>query len=124
MFCPKCGKVLSDTARFCGNCGYKLKVSGNRKQTGVETNKSIIAALGCCICFIILVYFAVFHIPKSDWCYSDISGGEATIKEYNGKENAIVIPETVKVGWFSYDVTEIGGSAFEGCSNLTSIGNR
>lgn len=33
MFCPKCGKELSDTSKFCGNCGYKLEkkaAKGNR----------------------------------------------------------------------------------------------
>ncbi|MDE6566291.1 MAG: zinc-ribbon domain-containing protein, partial [Lachnospiraceae bacterium] len=24
LYCPECGKEVSDTAKFCPNCGYKL----------------------------------------------------------------------------------------------------
>ena len=25
MYCPKCGKNISDAARFCPGCGYQVK---------------------------------------------------------------------------------------------------
>ena len=66
MFCPKCGKELPDTARFCGNCGNKLKKRGNAKRISIKSKKLIIAVLGCCICLLILVCIDSFHILH-DW---------------------------------------------------------
>lgn len=124
MFCPKCGKNMPDTAKFCGNCGYKFEKSGSRKQVNAKTKKfvkKIIIAVLCCVCLPILVCFIFYHIPTSDWCYCFDNSGKAVITGYNGKESEIVVPETVKRGWISYDVTKIGWKAFYGCSNLTSI---
>ena len=45
-----------------------------------------------------------------------ISADDGT--EYEGE---VVIPETVEYNEVTYDVTSIGGSAFSGCSRLTSI---
>ena len=35
MYCPKCGKNISDTARFCSGCGYQIKKD-------IEENNEII----------------------------------------------------------------------------------
>ena len=32
MFCPKCGKELADSARFCAYCGSKLKEGAEEEQ--------------------------------------------------------------------------------------------
>ena len=37
MFCPRCGKELSQQARFCPNCGYNL----NEKKEITEKTKEI-----------------------------------------------------------------------------------
>ncbi len=121
MFCPRCGKELSDTTRFCGSCGYKLEESGKKKGNGAKTKKPIVTVLQCfgwCVFFVILGYFSLFHIPKSDWSY-EIYGEKARITGYNGKEKDVVIPEKVKRGWLSYDVTSI--QFISGFNNVTSI---
>lgn len=77
MFCPKCGKELPDTEKFCCNCGLQLKKSENRKRDSAEIKKPIaklakqfvitaLVFLGGFICFSILIYFNVFHILH-DW---------------------------------------------------------
>ena len=43
MFCPKCGKELSETARFCSNCGISVRVakpSDNRLPPDEETTRA------------------------------------------------------------------------------------
>ncbi len=33
MYCPKCGKKLPDTVKFCPNCGYRIKKFENEEKT-------------------------------------------------------------------------------------------
>ena len=37
MFCPNCGKEISDDATFCGFCGAKIENSGVNQQQSAET---------------------------------------------------------------------------------------
>lgn len=43
--CPECGKEVSDTARTCPNCGYKIKknISNEKRDRFLLRNKKIIA---------------------------------------------------------------------------------
>ena len=51
-----------------------------------------------------------------------IINGEAIVIGYVGNDAQVVIPLTIKVGWFTYySVTSIGDSAFQDCGSLTSI---
>ena len=51
-----------------------------------------------------------------------IINGEAIVTGYVGNDAQVVIPSTIKVGWFTYySVTSIGNYAFSECSSLTSI---
>ena len=53
----------------------------------------------------------------SDFEYSVDINKRVTITGYNGTRSNLIIPGEIK----GYRVTSIGGSAFEGCSSLTSI---
>ena len=53
MYCPKCGKELRDTARFCVSCGYQVPARGNVKQKqrqpsfdNVQTTGPSLAGMG------------------------------------------------------------------------------
>ena len=48
MYCPKCGKYLADTARFCVACGYQIseKESMQQKQQPFLENASTTASGG------------------------------------------------------------------------------
>lgn len=123
MFCPKCGNDMPDTAKFCSKCGYEFEKMVTEKKKGLspKARKVVIAVIGCCICLPVLIYFAFFPYPKSDWdydCYFANGKFCASIDSYVGDENAseIVIPVTVKRGWISYDVKQVGTRAFAGCS--------
>lgn len=54
--CPECGKELSDTVKFCPNCGYKLK-GINRKfsQISKSTKKRFFVAAVCFVGVIVLI---------------------------------------------------------------------
>ena len=121
MFCSQCGKKLPDTAMFCVNCGHKFDKTGGRKCINVKKKKFIkkFVIVGCCTCLPILIYFSLFH-KTPDWNYR-IDDGKATIMRYNGKESVIIIPETIKIGLISYDVTRIDWIEFNEYSNMTSI---
>ena len=54
---------------------------------------------------------------RDDYSYELKEDGSYTITGYNGSENEVVIPNKIN----GKKVTSIGDSAFEGCSNLTSI---
>ena len=45
MFCPRCGKELSQQARFCPNCGYNLnekkEITEKTKEIDLETIKEV-----------------------------------------------------------------------------------
>lgn len=116
MFCPKCGKKLSDTARFCG-CGHKFEKSG--RQDWISAIKVV---LGWCACWLILAILTprAGVAPPSDWHYQ-IHDGRAEITGYDGKESEVIIPGEVEERGISCDVIEIGDWAFCDCSSLTSI---
>lgn len=40
MFCPKCGKVLPDSASFCGSCGADLQTRTSGQKPGQGSQKS------------------------------------------------------------------------------------
>lgn len=42
MYCPKCGKNLNDSARFCSECGYQIKVDEQQNEKTKEINIEII----------------------------------------------------------------------------------
>ncbi len=42
--CPECGRQVSDTAKFCPTCGYKLAKQKKQKNPISKKTKSIIIA--------------------------------------------------------------------------------
>ncbi len=63
----------------------------------------------------------VFATTDSDNKYEfDISGTNATIKEYIGTDTVISIPDTLSDGTTTYNVTAIGANAFDS-KNLTDV---
>ncbi len=47
MFCPKCGKKISEAVKFCSNCGYNLQIRNKaineEESTPIEENSAIAA---------------------------------------------------------------------------------
>ncbi|HKW30190.1 MAG TPA: leucine-rich repeat protein [Verrucomicrobiae bacterium] len=57
-------------------------------------------------------------LPTAEWNYIfTIDNGMITITQYIGSGGAVIIPGTIN----SLPVTSIGGSAFSGCTNITSV---
>ena len=51
----------------------------------------------------------------------NFSGDEAEVTMDGDYSNDVVIPESVTYNGITYRVTSIGGQAFAGCGNLTSV---
>ena len=76
-----------------------------------------------------IIQMTVNAIPaKADFTYegivySTLTDSTCAVAVYNGISDAVIIPEKVMGGYENkeYRVTEIGQSAFLGCSSLTSI---
>jgi general secretion pathway protein G len=64
MFCPKCGKEVSEGAQFCQHCGTNLQVS----EPGVKPKRSpaviVLIIVGVIFGFIILSIIAAIAIPS------------------------------------------------------------
>ena len=56
-------------------------------------------------------------LTEGDYTYTVDDAGNATITKYNGEGGAVTIPSTLG----GKPVTAIGGGAFYGCSELTSV---
>ncbi len=56
--CPECGKEISDTAKVCINCGYKLQ----RKKSNIIFPKRKIIAVSCIVLSILIcICFGIFY---------------------------------------------------------------
>jgi uncharacterized membrane protein YvbJ len=66
MYCKECGKVLSETEKFCPNCGAKIESDKENNQTNLSKNNNggnagiipIIVAICAVIVFLILGFEA------------------------------------------------------------------
>ena len=76
-------------------------------------------------CLLLSSLSALAYNAKIDGIYYNFSGRKATVTyrttSYNSYSGDIVIPKTVTYKETTYSVTSIGGSAFYGCSGLTSV---
>ena len=62
------------------------------------------------------------HSLEVDGIYYNVSGNEATVTSCANKYTGdVAIPKTVTYKGTTYTVTSIGGGAFEGCGELTSV---
>ena len=62
------------------------------------------------------------HVPIGDLYYNlSTSGNTAEVTYGNYKFSSVTIPSSVIYNGISYTVTSIGGSAFRGCTGLTSV---
>ena len=121
--CPACERK-GNTGKYCGGCGHPAPWLDSNTAVSEDINFSNNAAAAS---------------PESDFEYK-IEDGHAVIKEYIGKDEHVVIPETlggcpVKViGNMAFNengriksvvipnsVTEIGRQAFHYCSKLTGV---
>ncbi|MBR4643787.1 MAG: leucine-rich repeat protein [Bacteroidaceae bacterium] len=73
-----------------------------------------------------LISFNAFaSLTYIDGIYYDLSGSNAVVtykdQNYNSYSGSVDIPEYVTLNGKTYSVTSIGGYAFYGCSNLTSV---
>lgn len=87
--CPECGKEISDAAKSCPNCGYKI-----RNKININNKKILIIPVGViililCVAFIISSSPAskAIKIVKSDY------GKSINITEiyYNKNENGCIV---------------------------------
>ena len=84
------------------------------------------------LCLISLSWHTVFAYDcEVDGIYYNLSGSEASVTYqkydywnfyyYSPYTGSVTIPSAITYNGEAYDVTSIGGSAFKGCSGLTSI---
>ncbi len=70
-------------------------------------------------------YYAIFETANSNLKYSyTTSSGTASVSDCNTSATEVTIPSAIYrsvTSPYEFSVTSIGGSAFEGCSNLESI---
>lgn len=94
MFCPNCGKDLSNSEVFCGNCGYKLpenidSINKEEKKDKKSHKKQFITVF----CGILLIAVVILS-------YKSFYGGE-TLKwdnKYEDNKLKYVLPSTIKLG--------------------------
>ncbi len=77
---------------------------------------SVLLSVALLLCVVPLGTLSVSAETSGDYTYS-VSNGEVTVTGYLGAGGDVVIPDTLG----GYPVTGIDGSAFEGCSSLTSV---
>ena len=66
MFCPNCGSKISDTAMFCGNCGWSR--DGNVNSSIKKAfNKRVLFGIFALILFAILLIILVAVNQKNGW---------------------------------------------------------
>ena len=74
VYCSKCGKELSDTAKFCGGCGSPIKTritaavenvkpDTEKVQPDIKRKSMIITIAGTVLSFVVL-YFIIFGVVK------------------------------------------------------------
>lgn len=114
MFCPKCGKQISDRAVFCGFCGAQLspqkpgKVtpqdSGGKTKTPSRKSNSKIGII-IAVCFLLVVGFLLGYNPTSPEPVEQESSGfeEPQTEELSATEIAERRAfETFKLHYLSY----------------------
>lgn len=60
--CPECGQEISDTAKSCPHCGYKIKKVTNLKQ--FDKKKIMMPIILVVLVSIIVIFFSVFSGDK------------------------------------------------------------
>ncbi len=90
--CPECGKQISDQAKTCPNCGFKIK----RKMTKEEKKKVLktcsivfgvlvlLTALGVGAFFSYKYYFAPLRVYKEAGTYAEAGNYDEAIRAYSG----------------------------------------
>ena len=73
----------------------------------------------------VLPILAFAYDAEINGIYYNFSGDEAGVtyrdRNYNSYSGSVVIPESVTYNGKTYSVMSIGGMAFYGCSDLTSV---
>ncbi|MDE6568442.1 MAG: zinc-ribbon domain-containing protein [Lachnospiraceae bacterium] len=64
FYCPECGKEVSDTAKFCPNCGYKLPKNKKKKDLVNKKTKTMIIASAITIILIVGVISCLVSILR------------------------------------------------------------
>jgi hypothetical protein len=64
MYCPKCGKEISDDFAYCPYCGAQIKAVAS-KRTSFPTAGGILGIIASCIC----VFLAIVCIAESPYSY-------------------------------------------------------
>lgn len=80
--CPECGKEISETAKVCPNCGYKIP----RKTMEKETKITIIITI---LVIAFLAFIAIEIIEDPLYLYTDKEKREQTRQEIQNLQKEI-----------------------------------
>lgn len=63
---------------------------------------------------------AQLAVTSGSWTYN-VSGGKASIVSYNGTASSVMVPTSVRIDGITYQISQIGDSAFEDNIYLKSV---
>ena len=101
MFCPNCGKEMSDAAVFCGNCGWSK--TGKKGRGGKKISLPIVPIIG------VVVIIAIVFLVKNLFFGGSFKSAKLVTKY--STDTTIDKMETVKFG--SYPQSDASGNAKE-----------
>ena len=78
FFCPECNREISDQAKSCPYCGYKLPKP--KKDLSTQSKKKIKLLIGILLSVVCIILFFFFFSPRTvEWCcYHHISNATCT----------------------------------------------
>lgn len=109
--CPECKHEVSDKAKYCPNCGYKICIGNNvpfiSKLTGIILKKPIIfcLCLGLIICSIVFIKWK----DADNDNYSSSNNYNPSTYSSNEKTDASSIFKNLKISNFSASLGQHGG---------------
>ena len=109
--CPECKHEVSDKAKYCPNCGYKICIGNNvtfiSKLTDIILKKPIIFCLciGLIICSIVLIKWKNADNDN----YSSSNNYNPSTYSSNEKTDASSIFKNLKISNFSASLGQHGG---------------